>query len=263
MRWRAWRACSRSPARAQPGRSRLTLEFNVGTNMDRALLLVSNRLNRVNGYPAEASEPTLDTAGSEDNAIAWFVVARAEGNERPIHEFGDFIEDVIKDRIERVPGVSRVNVYGGTEREIQITTEPRLLARYGLTVSDVTRALRQGNASITARRRRRGQAPLRDPHRGRAQHARHHPRGGAALLRGPEQRPLGAGHLGRYRYRRIRLQGPEIEHPHARSVRHGHQRHARDRRQRDRDHEGHRRGDRRAQRGRGAERRPEAAPDLQ
>ena len=136
--------------RAQPGRSRLTLEFNVGTNMDRALLLVSNRLDRVSGYPDEASEPTLDTAGSEDQAIAWFVVTRAEGNERPIHEFGDFMEDVIKDRIERVPGVSRVNVYGGSEREIQITTEPRLLARYGLTVSAVTRALRQGNASMTA-----------------------------------------------------------------------------------------------------------------
>ncbi|MCH8036564.1 MAG: efflux RND transporter permease subunit [Proteobacteria bacterium] len=135
---------------ARPGRSRLTLEFNVGTNMDRALLLVSNRLNRVSGYPAEASEPTLDTAGSEDNAIAWFSITRAEGNQRPIHEFGDFIEDVIKDRIERVPGVSRVNVYGGSKREIQITTEPALLARYGLTVSQVTRALRQGNASMTA-----------------------------------------------------------------------------------------------------------------
>ncbi len=135
---------------AQPGRNRLTLEFNVGTNMDRALLLVSNRLDRVSGYPDEASEPTLDTAGSEDHAIAWFIITRVEGNERPIHEYGDFVEDVIKDRIERVPGVSRVSVYGGSEREIQITTEPRLLARYGLTVSDVTQALRQANASMTA-----------------------------------------------------------------------------------------------------------------
>lgn len=136
--------------RAQPGRSRLTLEFNVGTDMGRALLLVSNRLNRVNGYPNEANEPTLDTAGSEDNAIAWFIVNRTEGNERPIHEYGDFIEDVVKDRIERVTGVSRVNVFGGSQREIQITVEPQLLARYGLTVSEVTRALRNANASMSA-----------------------------------------------------------------------------------------------------------------
>ena len=56
--------------RAQLGRSRLTLEFSVDTDMDRALLLVANRLDRVNGYPDEAREPTLKTTGTDDNAIA-------------------------------------------------------------------------------------------------------------------------------------------------------------------------------------------------
>ena len=137
-------------SRAEQGRSRITLEFAVGANMDRALLLVSNRLDRVGDYPDEANEPILDTAGSEDNAIAWFIVRRAPGNERPMHEFGDFIEDVIKDRVERVPGVSRVNVFGGSEREIQITVLPELLARYRLTVTDVIQALRSANTSISA-----------------------------------------------------------------------------------------------------------------
>ncbi len=136
--------------RAEQGRSRVTLEFAVGTNMDRALLLVANRLDRVNGYPDETDEPTLDTAGAEDSPIAWFIVRRVTGNDRPVHEFGDFVEDVIKDRIERVPGVSRVNIYGGSEQEIQVTVEPRLLARYGLTISDMTAALRAANASISA-----------------------------------------------------------------------------------------------------------------
>ncbi|RMD62847.1 MAG: efflux RND transporter permease subunit, partial [Alphaproteobacteria bacterium] len=136
--------------RAQPGRSRLTLEFAVGTNMDRALLLVANRLDRVTGYPEEANEPTLDTAGSDDSPIAWFIVVRAADNERPIHEFGDFINDVVKDRIERVPGVSRVNVFGDSEREIQITVEPALLARYGLTLSSIVDTLRAANISLSA-----------------------------------------------------------------------------------------------------------------
>ena len=137
-------------SRAEQGRSRITLEFAVGANMDRALLLVSNRLDRVGDYPEEANEPTLDTAGSEDNAIAWFIVRRMPGNERPIHEFGDFVEDVVKDRIERVPGVSRVNIFGGSEREIQVTVSPQLLARYRLTVSDVIQALRNANTSVSA-----------------------------------------------------------------------------------------------------------------
>ncbi|MEO3429072.1 efflux RND transporter permease subunit [Pelagibius sp. CAU 1746] len=137
-------------SRSERGRSRVTLEFAVGTNMDRALLLVSNRLDRVNGYPSEADEPTLDTAGAEDNAIAWFILTREPGNERPISEYGDFAEDVIQERLERVPGVSRINVYGGTEREIRVTVDPQVLARYRLTVSEVVDSLRRANASFSA-----------------------------------------------------------------------------------------------------------------
>lgn len=137
-------------ARAEQGRGTITLEFDVGTNMDRALLLVANRLDRVSSYPDEADQPTLDTAGSEDNAIAWFIVNRDEKNDRPIHEFGDFVEDIIKERIERVPGVGRVTVFGGSEREITIVVRPQLLAQYRLTVGEVVGALRAGNASISA-----------------------------------------------------------------------------------------------------------------
>jgi HAE1 family hydrophobic/amphiphilic exporter-1 len=116
-------------SRSEQGRSRVTLEFDVGTNMDRALLLVSNRLDRVTGYPEEANKPTLHTAGSEDNAIAWFIITRQEGNERRIHEHGDFVEDVVRERLERVPGVGEINVYGGSEQEIQVPVEPEALAR--------------------------------------------------------------------------------------------------------------------------------------
>ncbi len=137
-------------SRSQQGRATVTLEFDIGTNMDRVLLLVANRLDRVTDYPEEADEPTLRTAGAEDQAIAWFILTRNEGNTTPIHEYGDFVEDVIQDRIERVAGVSEVTVYGGSEREIQVVTEPALLARYSLTVTAVTDALRRGNASVSA-----------------------------------------------------------------------------------------------------------------
>ena len=118
--------------------------------MDKALLLVSNRLDRVTGYPDEADEPTLDTAGADDNPIAWFVLTRTENNDRAIHTYGDFAQDVIRDRLERVPGVSRVNVYGGSERELVVTVDPPKMARYGLTVSAVRDALRAANASVSA-----------------------------------------------------------------------------------------------------------------
>lgn len=137
-------------SRSRHGSSTITLEFNVGTDMDKSLLLVSNRLDRVTGYPDEADEPSLDTSGSEDNPIAWFVMTRLDGNERPIHTYGDFAHDVIKDKIERVEGIAMVNVYGGAERQLVITVDPVRMSQYQLTVPEVVNALRAANASISA-----------------------------------------------------------------------------------------------------------------
>ncbi|MEL7184691.1 MAG: efflux RND transporter permease subunit, partial [Pseudomonadota bacterium] len=41
-------------SRAQTGEAEVTLEFAIGTDMSQTLLLVSNRLDRVSGYPEEA-----------------------------------------------------------------------------------------------------------------------------------------------------------------------------------------------------------------
>ena len=135
---------------SENGQGSITLEFNVGQDMDKALLLVSNRLDRVSNYPDEASEPTLSTAGQDDNAIAWFILRRVEGNDRAMHSYGDFVEDIVAERIERVDGVGGVNVYGGESRELRIEVNPRLLAEYRLTVSQVVAALRLANSSLSA-----------------------------------------------------------------------------------------------------------------
>ncbi|MEN8195808.1 MAG: efflux RND transporter permease subunit, partial [Pseudomonadota bacterium] len=134
---------------AQDGRARVTLEFSVDQDMDKALLLVANRLDRVTGYPDEAGEPVLDTAGSEDNPIAWFRVVMEESIQRSIHTYGKIAEDIIQERLERVPGVGGVNIYGGSKQEMRVIVDPARMARYGLTVSTVVDRLRAANASIS------------------------------------------------------------------------------------------------------------------
>ena len=130
----------------------VTLEFETGHDMGQALLLVANRLDRVTDYPEEADEPSLSTASAEDNAIAWFIVRHdPDAAAKPeVHTFGDFVEDVIQDRVERVQGVARTTLYGGSERELQIVVDPEKMARYGLTVPEVVARLREADASITA-----------------------------------------------------------------------------------------------------------------
>ncbi len=137
-------------SRSMDGQASISLEFSVDQDMDKALLLVSNRLDRVGGYPSEAGEPTLDTAGSEDSPIAWLTLTRTGDNSRDIHTYSNYIEDVIQDRLERVTGVSLVNVYGGTRKQMEVIVDPSKMARYGLTVPQVASALAAANSSVSA-----------------------------------------------------------------------------------------------------------------
>ena len=117
-------------SRSRSGRATVKLEFSPGQNMDRALLLVANRLDRVTGYPSEANEPMLKTSGTDDNAIAWFLLTREDGNNRDLITYGDFLEDTVQEKIERIEGVSAVNVYGETQREMRIVINADRLAKY-------------------------------------------------------------------------------------------------------------------------------------
>ncbi len=135
---------------ATRGRGTVTLEFNIGTDMGRALLLTANRLGRVGGYPDEARQPTLSASGSEDSAIAWFVLTRQAGNDTEIHSYGDFAKRVLKNQIERIPGVSGVNIFGGRDEDISIVVTPEQLARHGLRATDLVNSLRRASASVSA-----------------------------------------------------------------------------------------------------------------
>jgi len=137
-------------SRSELGRSRITLEFHVGQDMDRAFTLLSNRVNSVSDLPSEASEPRIRTSGSDDVPIARMAITRLPGNTRGIETYGDFVTDVVLERLERVPGVSQTSASGGSEQELQVIIEPHQLARFGLTVPKVLAALRGANASITA-----------------------------------------------------------------------------------------------------------------
>jgi HAE1 family hydrophobic/amphiphilic exporter-1 len=53
----------------------ITLEFSVGTNMEKALLRVNSRLHQVPEYPENANEPVISAADSTDQPIAWYILS--------------------------------------------------------------------------------------------------------------------------------------------------------------------------------------------
>ena len=75
---------------------------------------------------------------------------RLPGNETPIHTYGELVDDVVRDRLERVEGVSRLNYFGGTDREMRVVIDPSSLSRYRPDRAEVVAALREANVSLSA-----------------------------------------------------------------------------------------------------------------
>jgi len=62
---------------------RITLEFNVGLNMEKSVVDVISRLEQVPEYPEDAEKPVISTANANDRAIAWFILsARLPSDEK-------------------------------------------------------------------------------------------------------------------------------------------------------------------------------------
>ena len=134
---------------ASRGSAKVTITFVVGMDMQRALLEVLNRLNRVPFYPEDADEPVISSVGGDSRAIAWFIIKPGENNSKDIASYQNYIEDVVQTRFERVRGVALSEVRGGRETEIRITFDPYKAASLNIQLPRVA-ALTQGNKDVSA-----------------------------------------------------------------------------------------------------------------
>jgi HAE1 family hydrophobic/amphiphilic exporter-1 len=101
-------------------------------------------------YPDDVDKPLIFTVDRNANAIAWMVIYAQEGYDIDPSTLYDFVDDEVKPRIERVPGVAQVNLFGGREREMQVIVDPDRLAARGLTMSQVAAALAAENKDYSA-----------------------------------------------------------------------------------------------------------------
>ncbi|NNE04632.1 MAG: efflux RND transporter permease subunit, partial [Xanthomonadales bacterium] len=142
-------ALLRLESSASYGSGSITLEFAVGTDMNRALIEVMNRLNQVPRYPVDADEPIITVGGfSFERAIAWFAITAVEGNDREIASYYDFLDETVITRLERIAGVSQVNAFGGRSHEIRITFDPYKAANIGLDLTSISQEL-GANADVS------------------------------------------------------------------------------------------------------------------
>ncbi|MFU8831835.1 MAG: efflux RND transporter permease subunit [Wenzhouxiangella sp.] len=139
----------RMTSTASQGSGSINLEFEVGDDINRALIEVINRLNQVPRYPADVTEPTVRVGSDQfGDTIAWFSIRPLPENDRPIIEYQDFVNEVIKERIERIAGVSSANPRGGRPYEVRVTFDPYRAAAIGVDLTRIGQRLGQ-NADVS------------------------------------------------------------------------------------------------------------------
>ncbi len=134
-------------ATATFGEGRIELEFPFGVDINEALIRTQNALAQVPDYPENVDEPRIYASSFSENAFMFFRISPLPGNPRGLDMdmMRDFIEDSVRARLERVPGVSQVDVNGGAERQVQIIVDPARLAERRVTLNDLRSALRARN----------------------------------------------------------------------------------------------------------------------
>jgi HAE1 family hydrophobic/amphiphilic exporter-1 len=132
------------------GSGTVVLEFLIGTDIDAALVDVSNKLNQVREFPEDADRPVISSVDVRGSAMAWFILKPVAGNDVDINIFHDFADDFIKPRFERVPGVGSSNVFGGREREMQVIVDPDALAARDITLLEMAQAIDKENDNYSA-----------------------------------------------------------------------------------------------------------------
>ena len=138
-------------SQASTGRGQIELEFPYGVDINEVLIRVNNALTQVPGYPENVDEPRLVTSTVSNNPFLFFLIRPLPGNPQNVNmvEMRDFLEDHVRTRLERVPGVSEARTWGGAERQVKVYVDPVKLAQRQLTLTELRNAIRARNRDVS------------------------------------------------------------------------------------------------------------------
>ncbi|WDG82179.1 CusA/CzcA family heavy metal efflux RND transporter [Pseudomonas chlororaphis] len=145
---------TRSTSRS--GLSQVTVIFKEGTDLYFARQLVNERLQVAREQLPEGVEASMGPISTGLGEIFFWTVEAEPG---ALKEDGTaytptdlrVIQDwVIAPQLRNVPGVAEINTIGGFAKLYQIAPDPRRLAAYNLTLSDLMTALDRNNANVGA-----------------------------------------------------------------------------------------------------------------
>lgn len=124
--------------------SLIFIKFKYGTDVETKITLIQNELNQIrNKFPDDMKEPSIRKSSSSDIPALTFTLY---GGDKM--EMRSYAENNLKPMLERLEGVSEINVYGGQEQEVAIEIDPDKLENYNLSIVDVYNKMKSASANL-------------------------------------------------------------------------------------------------------------------
>ena len=129
------------------GSSSITIEFELDKDLEAAANDVRDKVSQaLRSLPEDLdAPPVVSKADADADRIISMTV---QSDNKNILELSDYAENVIAQRIETIPGVSGVQIWGQRRYAMRLWIDPLKLASYGLTVADVRAALLAQNIEL-------------------------------------------------------------------------------------------------------------------
>jgi len=135
---------------SRDGRSTIQVEFELGEDLERAANDVRDRVFRTLGQlPPDVDPPSVAKADSDSPPIVMLTV---RSDQRSLLELSRLADEIFVERLQTIPGVSRIDVWGDKSYAMRLWIDPIKLASYRLSPVDVRNAVRRENVELPAGR---------------------------------------------------------------------------------------------------------------
>jgi len=135
---------------SRDGRSQITVEFLVGTDLEAAANDVRDKVSgAMSNLPPDAEPPRVSKSDSDRFPILFLGI---RSDQRDLLELSAFADRTFKARLQTIPGVSEVDIWGEKEYAMHLRLNPVKMAAYGVSPLDIRDALRTANVELPSGR---------------------------------------------------------------------------------------------------------------
>ncbi|MGX7667048.1 efflux RND transporter permease subunit [Flavobacterium pedocola] len=129
------------------GRSSISIEFNLDKNLEEAANDVRDKVSQaVRSLPQDIDAPPVVSKADADSEP--IITMTVQSDNKNVLELSDYADNVLSQRLQSIPGVSSVQIWGLRKYAMRLWIDPVKLASYGCTVADVRTALNKQNVEL-------------------------------------------------------------------------------------------------------------------